>query len=453
MTPQPPPSTDHKTLASPLRRFFRALTHGLRRPRASQLLFDELLYISGRTQSLPDLLTHLPQRLCDDLQLSSFHILLREGSIYALQARDTEISAPISLAASSSTVSRMRRDSKPAQFASKTSPHSQPDGWQLLAEPYEIDALNNLGAQLLLPLSGRMGLIGFATLARPDSKSFTRAELSFLQLLGPQIGRGLETARLVSSIAHQAVERAHADRELQLAREVQQRLLPQALPFIPGVDTAATYRSAGQIGGDYYDLFLTPSGEVCSVVADISGKGTAAALLMSALRASLHALMLQQGLTLPRLVEQLNMLLYQASAVERYATLFICTYNPAAASLTYVNAGHNPPFLVRAQGPILQLDCGGSVVGLLPQLSYESQTISLEPNDMLVAYTDGITEATNPSGQEWGEASLVATLTRCTTTEPNSAQHAADTVLSTLDAFTHGASQQDDLTLTILRRA
>ena len=419
--------------------------------RPSNMLYQEILYLSSRTQSFDELLTAFPRRICEALDLSFFHIFLREGSVYILQQPSNPEAQHVGLPASSSTVSRMRRDRKPAAFVAEATPNTQPDGWQLLAAPLELAILTSLHAQLLVPLDGRTGLMGFMTLARATDRPFTSAELHFLRELGPQMGRGLETSQLVRTLSQQAIERARAHRELEVAREVQERLLPAELPSIPSVDAAFDYRSLEQIGGDYYDFFRTPTGALCTVVADVSGKGIAAALLMASLRASLHALLLESTLPLTSLVERLNSLLYKASSSSRYATLFVCLYDPATRQLTCVNAGHNPPLLLRAGGLMERLTVGGTVVGLLPSISCESETLALGPGDTLVLYTDGVSEATNPEGAEWGESGLCAAILSVPLQPETGSAQMLERILSTLHKFTADSTQADDSTLVILR--
>jgi phosphoserine phosphatase RsbU/P len=272
------------------------------------------------------------------LQLSSFHIFLQEKATYVAKGSTGGV-AGIAFPASCSTVFRMKRERKPSPFR-----QHNPDAWQLLALPGEIAALNTLGAQLLLPLEGRTGLMGFATLSKPEGKPFLHHELRFLRDLGLQMGRGLETARHVQSLNEEAVSRAKVARELDLAREVQERLLPQTLPAISGIEAAANYKSAEGVGGDYYDLFVTAEGLLCCVIADVSGKGISSALLMATLRASLRSLMVyHREDDATAVMQHLNRLLYDASSPSRYATLVFLVYNPVASTITYVNAGHNPP--------------------------------------------------------------------------------------------------------------
>ncbi|WP_353062866.1 PP2C family protein-serine/threonine phosphatase [Tunturibacter psychrotolerans] len=411
---------------------------------ASRDHFEEILLEVGRTLSLDELLVTCPRNISSALHLSSFHILLREDSDYVPQGAARDLTSGFIFPASSATILRLKRERRPSPFKKHT-----PDAWQLLASSHEIAALNALGAQLLIPFEGRTGLRGFATLAKPEGKHFLRHELRFLRELSQQMGRGLETARHVKSLSEEAVNRAKVTRELDLAREVQERLLPQSLPAVPGIDSAATYKSADEVGGDYYDLFITWKGLLCCVVADVSGKGIASALLMATLRASLRSLMINHREDpVTAVIEDLNRLLYEASAASRYATLVFFVYDPTAQTLTYVNAGHNPPLLLN-DSEVTRLECGGPVLGLLPDATYEEQTLAFNPGDTLTIYTDGITEAINSRGVEWEEQGLLAAVL-----EQNSPSAAAavQDILFSLHSFASGTPQVDDMTLLVLRR-
>lgn len=420
-----------------------------RRVESAEAVYEELLYLSSKTQSLEELLTSFPERLCAALQLLSFHVFLRDKNDYVLFRRLPAAAPRIALPASCSTVLRMKRDRRPALLITDGSKGAK-DGWQMLATASEMEALGQVNAQVLVPLEGRTGLMGFATLSRAGRRDFSKQELQFLRDLGPQTGRGLETAQLIQTLSEQAVERVRVTRELELAREVQEGLLPRELPTISGIDVAAAYRSATEIGGDYYDVLSVHNG-ICLVVADISGKGISAALLMSALRASLHTLVLQPGVSVTALVERLNRLLYKGSSANRYATLFLSVYDPATRKLTYVNAGHNPPLLLRASGQVERLTCGGTVVGLMPEVTFACETLHLEPGDLLVAYTDGVTEATNESMEEWGEERLKEVLLASVHNGRQSSHALIGMVLDRLNGFTEGSPQNDDITLVMMQ--
>ena len=393
---------------------FAALLRGLRRwwkhpfsTRFSEThaLYEDILRQAAQTQSLEDSLHRFPRRLVAALELASFHIfILNQGDQSQQEYRLLNASLPpIAFPASSAVVARMKRDRRPSQFVVSPSSGQTPQAWQMLATQDEIDLLLGLDTQLLFPLEGRTRLIGFVSISRSAHSVFSDAELCFLRDLGPQMGRGLETALFVRDLNLQAVVRDRAARELAVAREVQERLLPRELPRLPGLDLAAFYQSAEQVGGDYYDAFLTTKGALCLVIADVSGKGVPAALLMAALRASLHALGLQPELSLANMLQRLNTLLFQSSSANRYATLFLCLYHPATQTLEYSNAGHNPPVLVHPDRRLQRLSIGGTVLGLFPQAEFATERIPFPPGSALVAYTDGITESTDPTGREWGK--------------------------------------------------
>ncbi len=429
-----------RTVRSTLRRCVRSFSRSSAAP--ERLVLDELLYMAGKTLSMQDLLVAVPREVCRMLRLTHFQIFLRNGARYVPvpMPKDSSLRS-ISFPASCSTMGNLKRELRPVTVQA-----SAPQPWMMLATGEEIDALQRLHAQLLVPLHGRTGLVGFAAVARGPG-DFSLSDRRQLQSLGEQIGPGLETAQFQKSLSDEAVRAAEANRELELAREVQERLLPQVLPDVPGLEIGRIYRSAAQVGGDYYDVF-SAGNSVCVVIADVSGKGIPAALLMATLRASLRSLMLRMD-TLPELVAELNHLLYQASSASRYATFAVMVYAPTTATLTYVNAGHNAPLLFRRGGSLERLTCGGTVLGLLPNAAYEQGVLTLEAGDTLILYTDGVTEQTDADGAEWGEDGLIEAKRG---TPASSAIEAAENTLHAVDEFAGKTTQADDVTLLVLRR-
>jgi len=233
---------------------------------------------------------------------------------------------------------------------------------------------------------------------------------------------------------------------------VQERLFPQHLPPIAGLDYFGRCRTALGVGGDYYDFLALPEGQLGVALGDVSGKGIAAALTMASLQASLRADAMRAGDDLAGLITRVNRMLYDASTEDRYATLFYAQYDPAARRLRYVNAGNCPPILVRAAGNGSKLErldqAGGTVVGLLPECSYEQAEVSLAPGDLLVIYTDGFSEAMSPSQEEWGETRLLSAVAHC---DGLPAKDCIARIVQAADAFASGAPQSDDMTLVILR--
>ena len=233
-------------------------------------------------------------------------------------------------------------------------------------------------------------------------------------------------------------------------REVQERLFPQDYPAVPGLELAGACRPALAIGGDYYDFVPLEGGRLGIAIGDISGKGIPAALLMATLRAFLRGQTVRGRGELARLMADLSGLVYESSAPNRYATFFYAEYDPSTRRLQYVNAGHNPPMLLRADpaGDVVRLTTGGPVIGLLPECDYTQDEVQLAPGDLLVAFTDGISEAMNADFEEWGEERLLPAL-RDGRRAP--LPHIIERVRAAADTFVAGAAQHDDMTMILVR--
>ena len=261
----------------------------------------------------------------------------------------------------------------------------------------------------------------------------------------------LENRRLTAQIAAEVANRVERNRELDHAREVQQRLFPQACPPIAGLDYAGACRPALGVGGDYYDFIRLSETELGIAIGDVSGKGIPAALLMATLRAYLHGQTRHRVADLAEVMVNLNRLVYESSAANRYATFFYAQYDSSTRLLEYVNAGHNPPLIFGTRGrrrAVLRLDTSGPVIGLMPECSYVQQRVTLDEGDVLVLFTDGISEAMNAAGDEWGEERLTQVV------EANRALPARellDHIMRTSDEFVAGAAQYDDMTLITAR--
>jgi phosphoserine phosphatase RsbU/P len=264
-----------------------------------------------------------------------------------------------------------------------------------------------------------------------------------------QTALALEVARLTTAIGREMAQRERLNRELEIAQEVQFHLFPQHLPAIAGLDYCGHCRPAREVGGDYYDFLELPEGKLGIAIGDVSGKGIGAALMMANLEASLRA---QASVRheLPELMKQVNRLVYDASSPSRYATLFYAEYDPRSHQLCYVNAGHNPPVVLRksaAACEVVRLETGGPVIGLLP-LSYQQASFPLEARDQVVLFTDGVSESMNARNDEWGEDRLIQFAKTCCELP---AFEAMTQILAAADAFAAGAPQQDDMTLIVLR--
>jgi len=258
-----------------------------------------------------------------------------------------------------------------------------------------------------------------------------------------------EVARLTTAIGRETAQRERLNRELEIAREVQEDLFPQRLPVVPGIEYWGQCRPAREVGGDYYDFLELPGGRFGFAIGDVSGKGVGAALMMASLEASLRALAPVVD-DLAELIERVSSLVHQASSANRYATLFYAQYDPPSRLFSYVNAGHNPPVVLRSCAgtfQVFRLETGGPVIGLLRH-SYERGTFSLEAGDVMVLFTDGVSESMNIRFEEWGENKLIELAKTCYALP---ASESLRRILSAAQAFAAGAPQHDDMTLVVLR--
>jgi sigma-B regulation protein RsbU (phosphoserine phosphatase) len=317
----------------------------------------------------------------------------------------------------------------------------------------EATTIRQLESQLLLPVSAQGKLLGIVSLGQKLSEEpYSTSDVHLLTSVIAQTGLALENSRLSKAIAIETAHRVRLNREVEIAREVQERLFPHNLPNITGIDYAGACRPALGVGGDYYDFLQLSEDRLGIAIGDVSGKGIAAALLMASLQASLRGQVMVNSGDLARLMSSVNRLIYDATPENRYATFFYAQLDRSTATLNYVNAGHNPPFVLRrtpdGTTQIIRLDTGGPVIGLLPHAPYQQGTVVLWPGDVFVAYTDGVSEAMNGQEQEWGEEHLIETAAAC---DSETAGEMIPTIISNADLFANGAPQHDDMTLVIVK--
>jgi sigma-B regulation protein RsbU (phosphoserine phosphatase) len=404
------------------------------------------------------LLQTVCRRVSGTLHVQPIAMLVRNGAKFCLE-ESTGLSPSISprqvvVLESSSIVRKLLNDRVPARLYRK-----DPDAWYMLAGAAERETLDLLHAELVLPLFGRGRLMGIMLLGPKQSEAaYTRTDLRLLQALATQTGMALEVGELAHSLAREATERMQAAQELELARAVQERLFPQQMPRIPAATVAGACRPAQTIGGDYYDVFALGDGRFALAIGDVSGKGTSAALLMAGLRASIRALALDLNLDPAQIMDRMNHLVFEASESNRFATFFLAVYDPATRVMECVNAGHNPPLLLRRaescetvgseSGCIVRLEADGPVIGLLEGLRYTCGRHQLAPGDLLVTFTDGFSEAMTATDEEWGEERLAAAAEGV---RDGSAGAILQAIFYKADAFTAGATQHDDMTALVLK--
>jgi phosphoserine phosphatase RsbU/P len=306
-----------------------------------------------------------------------------------------------------------------------------------------------LAPECLVPLLGHDArLMGLLVLGQPLSEEpYSSEGKRLLDSVAGQAAVALENMHLAEQIADRLEMDRRAEREMQIAREVQSRLFPQTMPALATLDYAGSCIQARQVGGDYYDFLDLGSARVAFVLADISGKGTAGALLMANLQANLRGRSELALDDLPRLLKSVNRIFYENTPEDRYATLFFAVYHDVSRQLTYANCGQNPPLVFRADGSMERLPATATVIGLFPDWQCTTQTITLIPDDVLVIYTDGVTEANDTDGNEFGEARLCETVCRNYQRPPAALLSA---IQSAVQKFSAG-EQFDDLTLVVAR--
>ncbi len=264
-----------------------------------------------------------------------------------------------------------------------------------------------------------------------------------------------DNQHLLAAVSKQ-LQRAESERkqllrarsELEIARHVQQKLLPQRTIPLAHLEYAATCLPAREVGGDYYDFFSLGPGRMAGLVADISGKGIAAAILMANLQACFRSQLDNGAKTGLALLETVNRLFHASSPAEQYVTLFYFEYDDNGRSLQYINCGHLAPALFRFDGSVERLDSTSIVIGLFPECVCECREVTLQNQDALVIFTDGVTEFLDVSGEEFGDdrfLSLAASV--CQLSSPAAIQH----ITERLSRLSHSSEQSDDQTVVWLR--
>jgi len=261
-----------------------------------------------------------------------------------------------------------------------------------------------------------------------------------------------ENARLLHTLKSQ-IEKGQIKRtelrrereEVEEARAVGEALLPRTIPEVPGLEIATTSQPVRTLGGDYFDVLDLGNGKLGICIADVIGKGVPAALLMSNVQATVRTLA-TESLTPSELVARLNQSVHRNTTPGKFVTFCYCVVDRNAHQVTYTDAGHCAPILVRANGEVVRLDAGGAVLGVFPKWAYEQATVSLEPGDRLVLFTDGVTEAANSREDEFGEERLAQLISAL---RDRGAHELKNRILQTVSTFSAGRAQ-DDATLVVV---
>lgn len=425
-----------------VRRAMRELSTGAERPVvALAMLISEFAGALRRTSSFPDALKEVLATLRERTGAQSIVLLEKAPG-------DDYRGGGIAIAARGIVINRLRHYPHPLTLTA-----ADFETWLRWAREFrpehaaEIEALEKTGVRIVIPLRAKHEIVGVVLLGPPAGRdSFTTTEKDLLGSSAEVFALLIENVRL----SERALEQEKLRRDLALAAEVQRRLLPAHPPRCGSATLAAFTLAARTVGGDYYDFFELPGDRIALAVADISGKGVAAALLMSVVQASLRVISTEGADHPSELVARMNRFVYGSTGNNKYATFFYAQLEDGARRLRYINAGHNPPYLTRrtVEGvETIELSTGGTVLGLFPDVAYEDAAVELRPGDLLVVYTDGVTEALDVHGEEFGEERLKRLLNE-------SLGVAADEVAATLAAalrhWIAGTEQYDDLTFIVV---
>ena len=323
--------------------------------------------------------------------------------------------------------------------------------WDVSAESQEDvpSMVRRSNAELLVPILSRDGtLSGYIVIgSRKSEEPYSGEDRRLLTSVANQAGIELENIRLAETIAERLDAQRTVEREMAIARQVQHRLFPQTLPPMATLEYAGGCLQARAVGGDYYDFLANDAGRLLIVIADTSGKGIAGALLMAHLQANLRAQYRSAPDDLGRLLTEVNRQFWENSGEHQYATAILAEYSDATGSLRVANCGHFPGFVLRADGSVLELASTATVLGLFPEWTAALETVSLAPGDTLVFYTDGVIEARDPQGTEFGSERLLELVTR------HAGRPAAEVVSAVQDAVRQFCSgpAEDDVTVVVAR--
>lgn len=299
---------------------------------------------------------------------------------------------------------------------------------------------------LCMPMLNReKKIIGVFQIINKHNGVFDKEDEQFLAAFSDHVALAIENAFLLQT----RLEQERVQRELEIAAEIQNKLLPKELPAIKGYQIDAVAIPSKTIGGDYYDVIPIDEENIVLVVADVSGKGIPASLLVSTLNAALYAY-IQTSMSLADLVQKLNAIVYKNTPSERYITFFISVLNTRRHQLLYVNAGHNFPYLFKSgQSEVTKLSAGGLPLGMFDQAEYKSEIVAIDPENILVLYSDGVTEAMNQKYEEYGEERFIDCIANNMSLE---IPELRKTVVEDIQKFVGSEPQSDDLTLMVARR-
>lgn len=303
-------------------------------------------------------------------------------------------------------------------------------------------------SMICVPLLRKDKLLGvLSVINKKDEEVFRNSDLEILQTLAAQCAIAIENTKLIQI----QIENETIERELKTARSIQQKILPDKLPKYDDLQIAAIVDPAMQVGGDYYDVIKLNENQSLFIITDVSGKSISAALIVSTIYSSLYTYkaLHEKDFVLKDFVKSLNKVLVHSTTSDKFATAWIALYNHNKNTLESINAGHNPPYLLRKHDDqLLTLNEGGTFLGIM-DLPFDAEIIELHPGDLLIAFTDGVTEAWNNNEEEYGEKRLENLILQ---NRNKPSQEILTTIINDVKKHVGRANQSDDITCIVLKK-
>jgi len=310
--------------------------------------------------------------------------------------------------------------------------------------PHYVKGKASTRSEIAVPIVSGGDVVGALNLESDTPDAFSEADVEYLEFFAVAAAISIEKAVLHREV----LEKHRIEQQLSIAKEVQMALLPAADPVLEGYDIAGTNVPTWEIGGDYFDYLPQPDGRLGVAIADVSGKGVPAALIMATFRAALRAQDVRH-IAFDAIASRLNRILLESMDASRYVTAFYGLLDPPTGTITFANCGHNPPLLLRAAGSRDLLTSGGPALGMWRAATFVPGAASVRPGDILVLYTDGVVEVMNAAGEMFGIERLETVIRR---RGSGSSRDLVEAVVGATRAFAGRAGYEDDFTLVIIRR-
>ena len=391
---------------------------------------------------LDKLLDHIMDLIIQNIPMDRGVLMLKEGEPFRLVPKVARIVDP-ALRNQNIQVSRTILNTALAKNTAILLSDIQSDSF--FKEQASV-VRSNVRSAMCVPMWNNEEIVGIVYADRASMVNpFTEEDLKLLTLLANVAAVKIENARLFE----QSLEKCRMEREMAVAAQIQKNFLPREEPRFEGYEICGGNRGCYQIGGDYYDFIPFEDGRLGVAIADVSGCGVGPSLLMASLRASLHA-ELGARASLTALASRLNAFVHKSSESHTFITFFFGILDAATGTMTYVNAGHNPPILLEAGGGMRRLESTGFCLGMFSGVDYAAGSASLAPGDLLCLFTDGITEGRNAGGEDFGEERLIALLRG---SAGAAAPSAMAKIFDEVREFTGCAEPCDDMTVVLIRRS